>query len=190
MILPHRIKGEFRVHILSSSTPLIEKLGALLRIEGFEVGLSRDFSEVNPDIEPLTPSVIVIDSAQGDETIAGHVRRLKSVCRGVAVFVILSDASIDVAIASLRAGASDVFTVPLNQEQFLRTINQTLSRDLRVSNMEGGIGRIERGGFQQLTSREREVLELLASGLSNKAVGQRLGISHRTVEVHRARIIS
>ena len=49
--------------------------------------------------------------------------------------------------------------------------------------------RVEIRGFSQLTPRERQVLQLITNGQSNKEAGRELGISPRTIEVHRARVM-
>ena len=60
---------------------------------------------------------------------------------------------------------------------------------LAVGAFEGGRRPIEVRGFAQLTPREREVLQLITNGQSNKEAGRQLGISPRTIEVHRARVM-
>jgi len=55
--------------------------------------------------------------------------------------------------------------------------------------MQGGYRPVEVRGFAQLTPREREVLQLITNGQSNKEAGRELGISPRTIEVHRARVM-
>jgi DNA-binding NarL/FixJ family response regulator len=55
--------------------------------------------------------------------------------------------------------------------------------------VQGGQRPVEIRGFSQLTPRERDVLQLVTNGQSNKEAGRQLGISPRTIEVHRARVM-
>ena len=64
-----------------------------------------------------------------------------------------------------------------------------LRRDVHLGAMQAGQRPVEVRGFAQLTPREREVLQLITNGQSNKEAGRQLGISPRTIEVHRARVM-
>ncbi len=61
--------------------------------------------------------------------------------------------------------------------------------NVHVGTIDGGKRNVEVRGFAQLTPREREVLQLITNGQSNKEAGRNLGISPRTIEVHRARVM-
>src|SRR6185437_8911784 len=85
--------------------------------------------------------------------------------------------------------AADVVTKPIDTEHFIRTVLDALRRDVHLGALESGRRPVEVRGFAQLTPREREVLQLISNGQSNKEAGRELGISPRTIEVHRARVM-
>lgn len=89
----------------------------------------------------------------------------------------------------MKLGASDVISKPLDTEHFLGVVRDALRRDVHLGAMQGGRRPVEVRGFSQLTPREREVLQLITNGQSNKEAGRELGISPRTIEVHRARVM-
>ena len=89
----------------------------------------------------------------------------------------------------MKAGASDVITKPIDTEHFIRAVVDALRCDVHLGALDGGRRPVEVRGFAQLTAREREVLQLITNGQSNKEAGRELGISPRTVEVHRARVM-
>ena len=64
-----------------------------------------------------------------------------------------------------------------------------MRENVHVGAIDGGKRTVEVRGFAQLTPREREVLQLITNGQSNKEAGRDLGISPRTIEVHRARVM-
>ena len=97
--------------------------------------------------------------------------------------------SIDIAVAAMKLGATDVVSKPIDTVELLSNIRNALMRHVRVGAMQGGRRPVEVNGFSQLTAREREVLQLITNGQSNKEAGRDLGISPRTIEVHRARIM-
>lgn len=89
----------------------------------------------------------------------------------------------------MKLGATDVLTKPIDNEMLVRSVRDALTRDVFLGTVQGGKRPIEIRGFNQLTPREREVLELISNGQSNKETGRELGISPRTVEVHRAGVM-
>lgn len=90
--------------------------------------------------------------------------------------------------ASFRAGAADFFEKPIDNEALLAAIRQALDRDAAARREAQERAQIlERLG--RLTAREREVLELVAGGRHNREIAAALGISPRTVEVYKARMM-
>jgi two-component system, LuxR family, response regulator FixJ len=106
----------------------------------------------------------------------------------IPVVFITGHATVSLAIAAIKAGAFDFLEKPLNEEALLECIERALSRNDRAQEE-----RLERAQLQAraalLTEREREVLDLVAAGEPNKVIARHLGISFRTVELHRAHII-
>jgi FixJ family two-component response regulator len=96
---------------------------------------------------------------------------------------------VDAAVTAMKAGATDVVTKPIDNEHLVGIVRDALRQDVHVSAAAAGRRVIEVRGFAQLTQREREVLQLITNGQSNKEAGRELGISPRTIEVHRARVM-
>jgi FixJ family two-component response regulator len=117
------------------------------------------------------------------------LRRIKATRAGTPVFMLADSPKVDEAVAAMKLGAFDVVSKPIDSEQLLAGVREALRRDVHVGAVQGGRRPIEVRGFSQLTPREREVLQLISNGQSNKEAGRELGISPRTVEVHRARIM-
>jgi two-component system response regulator FixJ len=89
----------------------------------------------------------------------------------------------------MKLGATDIVPKPIDSEHLLTIVRDALRRDVHLGAMQGGRRPVEVRGFAQLTPREREVLQLITNGQSNKEAGRELGISPRTIEVHRARVM-
>jgi len=90
---------------------------------------------------------------------------------------------------AMKAGATDVVTKPIDSDRLLRAVRDAVRENVHVGAIDGGRRNVEVRGFAQLTPREREVLQLITNGQSNKEAGRNLGISPRTIEVHRARVM-
>jgi FixJ family two-component response regulator len=111
--------------------------------------------------------------------------------RGIDLPVVFLTGAADVAtaVAVMRRGALDLIEKPANADELANRVDEALKVDARNASDRAALAQIrERVG--QLSPREREVFELVASGLANKQIGFKLGISERTVEVHRARVMS
>jgi FixJ family two-component response regulator len=90
-------------------------------------------------------------------------------------------------VRAMREGALDFLTKPVTLPVLIQAIDAALARD--AENHRLALERRElRSRLEKLSAREREVLDLALAGLQNKEIARDLGLSHRTVEVHRSRI--
>jgi RNA polymerase sigma factor (sigma-70 family) len=104
------------------------------------------------------------------------------------VIVITAHGDVPMARAVLKAGAEDFIEKPIDDETLLRTLGSVLEREGQRQEAAARATRLgERIGL--LTERERQVMELVAEGRHNREIGEQLGISPRTVEVYKARMM-
>ena len=110
--------------------------------------------------------------------------------RGMELPVIFLTATADVATtaAVMRQGAVDLIEKPCDMPMLIRRIREALDLDSRQA-AGRAVHRSQMRRLAQLTSRERQVMDLAVEGLANKQIAMRLSISERTVEVHRARFM-
>jgi FixJ family two-component response regulator len=175
------------IHIVDADPATCEALCVLFRLEGFQTGFSVDTASFYAELERRRPDVAIINVRIGADDGLAALRRIKAMRQGIAVFMIENDPKVDLAVMAMKAGATHVVTKPIDNEGLLRAVRDTLRQDVRVGPAEQGSRPVEIRGFAQLTDREREVLEFITNGHSNKEVSRNLGISPRTVEVHRSR---
>ena len=110
--------------------------------------------------------------------------------RGIALPVIILTGHGDIpqSVRAIKSGAVDFLTKPVSAGALIESVHNALSEhDRLMSQIE--VNQTAAARLASLTEREREVLALVAAGLSNKDVARRLAISHRTVEIHKARIL-
>jgi RNA polymerase sigma factor (sigma-70 family) len=88
----------------------------------------------------------------------------------------------------MKGGAVDFLTKPIKREVLLNAIRAALARDMRLHTSREQL-RDLRVRFAKLTPREQEVFDLVVAGRLNKQIGAELGISERTVKVHRAQVM-
>jgi len=177
------------VHILDPDPSNCEALSILFRLEGFQTAFSLDAASFFAAIERRRPDVVVLNLHVGPDDGLQLLKRIKSLRTGVPVFMLADEKQVEQAVRAMKAGASDVITMPIDTEHFIRSVRDVLRRDVHLGASTGGYRPVEVRGFSQLTPREREVLQLITNGQSNKEAGRELGISPRTIEVHRARVM-
>ncbi len=110
--------------------------------------------------------------------------------RGIALPVIFltGHGDIPMSVRAIKGGAVDFLTKPVGAERLLSAIHAALAESGRLRAHTTG-SRQAASCMALLTAREREVMLLALAGHANKEIARRLGISHRTVEIHRAHIM-
>jgi RNA polymerase sigma factor (sigma-70 family) len=115
-------------------------------------------------------------------------RQLKSIGSSLPIVFITGHGDVAMAVEAMRQGALDFLRKPVDEEAFLERIAYALDQESgdwhQKLDREQASQRIA-----SLTEREREVFHLVAEGVANKAVAVNLGISERTVEVHRSQVM-
>jgi FixJ family two-component response regulator len=177
------------VHIVDSDPSTCEALSVLFRLEGFQTVFSLDTTGFYAGLERRRPDVAVLNMRIGAEDGVAVLRRIKALRTGMAVLMLSNEADVELAVKAMKAGAADVVIKPIDTEHLVRAVLDALRQDVHLGAVDGGRRPIEVRGFSQLTPREREVLQLITNGQSNKEAGRELGISPRTIEVHRARVM-
>jgi two-component system response regulator FixJ len=107
--------------------------------------------------------------------------------QGIATPVILitGHGDVDMAVAAIKLGAFDFIEKPFDEKRLLDSIRGAIGKTRRQRFADAELGDL-RARVDSLTERQRQVLDLAVGGLSNKEIANQLGISYRTVEIHRA----
>lgn len=100
------------------------------------------------------------------------------------IIFISGHGDIDMAVRSLKSGAVDFLQKPVDDRKLLDAISNAVLKNLNARRADAEISSFKTK-LESLTQREREVIRMVAQGASNKAVAEGLGISEKTVQVHR-----
>ena len=115
-------------------------------------------------------------------------KRLSALGSSMPIIFITGYGDVPMAVEAMQNGAFDFVQKPFRDQQLLEKINAALSRD-RNDRIEQARRSDVAARRRKLTNREREVMELVVTGKPNKAIAFELGVSQRTVEIHRARVM-
>ncbi len=106
----------------------------------------------------------------------------------IPIIFITGHGDVSMAVRAIKKGASDFLEKPFDNEALLACIKKAMAQDIGERQRERGEADVLIR-FQQLTPRERDVMALVADGHPNKSIAKKLEISHRTVEIHRRRVM-
>lgn len=189
ILLPGKVKADFLIHIVDPDPTICEGLSLLFRLEGFETTFSLSSDHFLSAVEKRRPDLAVMNIKMSSNDGESLLRAARKQCHGLLVVMLTNLAPLERVVSAMKEGAVDVLSKPVDNEKLLAIVRGALGQNVRVHTDGGGKSEVTVSGFNQITPREREVLQLLVNGFSNKASANVLEISHRTVEVHRARIM-
>ncbi|MBM3555399.1 MAG: response regulator transcription factor [Alphaproteobacteria bacterium] len=177
------------VFVVDDDPATLEIVGTVLRARGHKVETYLDAEQFLGAFKPNQRGCLVVDvrmPGMDGLTLHGVLRK-----RGIEIptVVITSHATVKLAVDGMKQGVYDFLEKPLIHEQLVRVVEDALALDGVHSREQANKDDI-RARFGLLTPREREIMLLLTDGNTNKAIAARLGISVRTVELHRARVMA
>lgn len=176
------------VHVVDDEEPIRRSLRMLLRSVHISVETHGSAASFLEKWNPALPGCILLDVRMPE--MSGLELQEHLVARGERRPIIFMTAHADVAMAvrAMKSGAFDFLEKPFTDQQVLDRIGRALAQD-RIENKKQSHRALLQSRLDTLTQREREVMGLILRGKANKMVAHDLGISERTVEIHRARIM-
>jgi two-component system response regulator FixJ len=133
----------------------------------------------------VRPDCIVSDIRMPGMSGLDLLDRLRARHCTLPLILITALADIDMAVSAIKTGASDFIEKPFDEGRLLASIQSAVALRRQQASKEAEIEKL-RSRFNTLSTRQRQVMELAAAGLSNKEIALRLEISPKTVENHRA----
>jgi FixJ family two-component response regulator len=176
-----------QIYVVDDSEDVRESLAVLLEASGWRVRTYASALEFLDAVQASWRGCIVADVRMPGMT--GIELQKELSLRGIRlpVVIITAHADVPMAVAALKAGAVDFIEKPFRGELLLASLRTALATPEAEVGRPGGASPSSR--LSTLSAREREVMLLLVAGHPNKVVADRLGISPRTVEVHRAHVM-
>lgn len=177
------------IHLVDDEESIRRSAGFMLRTSGFDVKAYPSGVDFLKDVKQADPGCILLDVRM--PLMDGLEVQAELNARGVAmpVIVLTGHGDINTAVTAMKAGAVDFIEKPFEKATLLQAIETAFQR---LQHLEEGTSSEQEAKVRlaALTPREQDVLRGLVRGHPNKTIAYDLGISPRTVEVHRANVMS
>ncbi len=179
----------YTVYIVEDDHSVRDALGLLLGLRGYAVSMFADAESFLSAYRPEWRGCLLADIRMpGMDGIALQKCLLQD-GRSLPVIVMTGHGSVDTAREAFRAQAVDFLEKPIDHARLMSAIEEAFGRQSAILAGEVRSSESERL-LARLTPREKEVMDLVVSGRHNREIAEALGISARTVEVHKARMLS
>ena len=176
------------IHIVDDDDAVRQSLEFLLKSAKLSVQTHESAAAFLAALPGLEPACVITDVRMPGLSGIDLLKRLKSLGKLVPVIVITGHGDVPLAVEAMKIGAVEFLEKPFDDNVLLAAVRAALKRGEKDEKRE--TERAEIGNkLATLSARERQVLEGLVAGKPNKVIAYDLGISVRTVEVHRARML-
>lgn len=181
--------NRYTIFIVEDDQSVRDALGLLLGLRGHPVAMFADAESFLEAYRTEWCGCLLIDIRMpGMDGLMLQKRLLETGCRMPAI-VMTGHGDVESAREAFRAQAVDFLEKPIDQAKLLSAIEEAFTRQTAARDEEGRRTEFDRL-LASLTPREKEVMELVVAGRHNREIAETLGISPRTVEVHKARMMT
>ena len=179
---------QFCVFIVDDESVIRHSLGLVMETAGLVYQTFESAEDFLQNYCPGKPGCLLLDvNLPG---LNGHELQAELIRRKIHLPIIFLTAygDIPMTVRAIKAGAVDFLTKPVSNDQLIEKIKAVLQHEIRFHEQIDAKQALCMHQYG-LTLREMEIMSLVVAGHSNKVIARQLSISHRTVEIHRARIL-
>jgi two-component system response regulator FixJ len=182
------VNSERVIYIVDDDPALLESAALLLGPSGYVVKKFRSGVSFLSQVPEAEPGCVLLDVGMPELTGMDVLKRLGDLSQRFAVVMLTGVGDVALAVRAMKSGAVDFIEKPCSYDALLAAVRESFDRLESVAADEQAV-EDARGRVAHLSAREREVLRRLLSGWPNKVIAYQMGLSTRTVEMHRANIM-
>lgn len=180
---------DFTVHIVDDEEALRKSLGFMLTVNGFAVRLHTSATTFSEIASSLRNAILITDMRMPDMSGLDLVRKISSISPPIPSIIVTGHGDIPMAVEAMKAGAVDFIEKPSEESVIIEAVRRAAEK---LADSSAGTLSVDdiRSRIGSLSERERQILSAVVAGQPNKAIAFNLDISPRTVEVHRANVMT
>jgi FixJ family two-component response regulator len=176
------------VYVIDDDASVRDALSNLLESVGLYAELFGSTEEFLKAERPALPSCLVLDVTLPGMNGLEFQEMLTKTGNPIPIVFITAFGDIPMTSKAMKAGAVEFLAKPFQKDDLLTAIDQALAKDSAQRAVEASISAL-RARQDELTPREREVMDLVVTGMINKQIADKLGISEVTVKIHRRQVM-
>jgi len=179
----------YTVYIIEDDQSVRDALGLLLGLRGYPVAMFADGLSFLQAYRPDWCGCLLIDIRMpGMDGLTLQKHLLEKGC-SMSAIIMTGHGDVQSAREAFRSRAVDFLEKPIDHAKLMNAIEEGFARQLAARNQDSQRNELDQL-LASLTPREKEVMDLVVAGRHNREIAETLGISPRTVEVHKARMVA
>jgi FixJ family two-component response regulator len=176
------------VFVVDDDVSVRESLDLLIKFAGWRSETFASAADFLARPRTTTPSCLVLDVSLPDLDGLELQKLIASERTDMPIIFITGHGDVPMTVQAMKAGAVEFLTKPFDDEVLLSAIRHAIKRSAAALDEQAEISRL-RGNYESLTPRERDVMRCVVTGMLNKQIGMKLGISEITVKAHRGKMM-
>jgi FixJ family two-component response regulator len=182
-------KSDQAIYIVDDDPAVRDALAVVFELEGYKVSGYETGDAFLEAAKTHPPACVFLDVHMPGRSGLDILKALNADHYPAPIFIISGQGDIPMAVTAIKFGAFDFIEKPFDADHIVQRVHEALEAQARREGADHKSVAHDFPGRELLTPREIEVLGQITAGASNKEAGRHLGISPRTIEVHRARIM-
>ena len=182
-------KADPTVFIVDDDPAVRDSLGLLVRSVGLSSAAYASADEFLAGFDAARPGCLLLDVRMPGTSGLELQTRLAALGSSLPIIFLTAHGDIEMAVKAVKAGALDFIQKPFRDQDLLDKLHDAVASDARLRDERAEVEAV-RARIASLTPREHQLLELVVAGRANKVIAGEMGISQRTVEIHRARVMT
>ncbi len=177
-----------KVFIVDDDAAMRKSLRWLIESVGLEVEAYESATEFLEHYQPDAVGCLLLDVRMPGMSGLDLQEHLRTQRISIPVLMVTGHADVPMAVRALKAGAFDFIEKPFNDQVLLERVQRAIEHAQRARSEHAKRAEIDKR-IESLTPRERQVMEMVVNGMANKQVAAELGLSEKTIEVHRKHVM-